>query len=119
MRNEIIPYRKDLKEKARALRKDSTLSEVLLWQEVRKRQLGVQFHRQVPILNYIVDLYCHEKKLAIEINGATHEWKVSYDKKRTNHLESKGIKVLIFDDLDVKNNITWVVNEIYHRINEK
>ncbi|WP_425390822.1 DUF559 domain-containing protein [Ekhidna sp.] len=48
MKNEIISYRKDLKTKAREMRKDSTLSEVLLWQEIRKKQLGFQFHRQVP-----------------------------------------------------------------------
>ncbi len=113
MRNEIIPYRKDLKEKARKLRKNSTLSEILLWQEIRKKQLGFQFHRQVPVLDYIVDFYCHEKKLAVEINGHTHEWKVSYDRKRVSRLESKGIRILIFDDLDVKKSIKWVVNEIH------
>ena len=112
MKNQIIPYRKDLKTKARALRKDSTHSEVLLWQEIRKKQLRFQFHRQVPILDYIVDFYCHELKLAIEINGDSHEWKVSYDNKRLKKLEVVGVKVLIFDDLDVKQNIKWVVNEI-------
>lgn len=119
MRNEIIPYRKDLKVKARELRKNSTLSEILLWQEIRKKQLGFQFHRQVPILEYIVDFYCHEKKLALEINGHTHEWKVSYDQKRIVDLESLGLKILIFDDLDVKNNIKWVLNEIYSKIHRE
>ncbi|MEQ9404496.1 MAG: DUF559 domain-containing protein [Cyclobacteriaceae bacterium] len=113
MKNPIIPYRKDLKEKARALRKDSTLSEVLLWQEIRKKQLGVQFHRQVPLLDFIVDFYCHELKLAIEVNGDTHECKVSYDSLRLKRLQQAGIRVLIFDDLDVKQNIKWVVNEIF------
>ncbi|WP_420575615.1 endonuclease domain-containing protein [Ekhidna sp.] len=116
MRNEIIPYRKDLKAKARELRKNSTLSEVLLWQELRKRQFNVQFHRQVPFLNYIVDFYCHELKLAIEINGNSHEWKVSYDHQRIGKLRAEGVEVLVFDDLDVKNNIKWVLNEIYRKI---
>ncbi|MCB0506202.1 MAG: DUF559 domain-containing protein, partial [Cyclobacteriaceae bacterium] len=67
MKNRIIPYRKDLKEKARDLRKHSTLAEVLLWQEIKgKRIKGYQFHRQVPMLDYIVDFYCHELALAIE-----------------------------------------------------
>ncbi|MEP1032811.1 DUF559 domain-containing protein [Ekhidna sp.] len=116
MRNEIIPYRKDLKEKARELRKDSTLSEVLLCQELRKKQLGFQFHRQVPILEYIVDFYCHEKKMAIEINGNSHEWKVAYDKKRISTLESAGVTVLVFDDLDVRNNIKWVLNDVHKEL---
>lgn len=116
MRNKIIPYRKDLKAKARELRKNSTLSEVLLWQEIRKKQLGFQFHRQVPILEYIVDFYCHEKQLAIEINGMSHEWKVAYDQKRVNRLESSGVKVLIFDDLDIKNNLKWVLNDVHNEL---
>ncbi len=117
MRNEIIPYRRDLKEKARDLRKDSTLSEVLLWQEIRKRQLGVQFHRQVPILEFIVDFYCHELKLALEINGDSHEWKVNYDKQRIRRLSEVGVKVVVFNDLDVKKEMNWVVNEILLEIN--
>lgn len=117
MKNQIVPYRKDLKERARALRNDSTLAEVLLWQEIRKKQLGIQFHRQIPVLDYIVDFYCHELKLAIEIDGKSHEWKVSYDKRRIARLNDVGLRVLIFDDLDVKQSIKWVVNEILEETN--
>ncbi len=117
LKNRIVPYRKDLKEKARSLRKDSTLSEVLLWQEIRKKQLGVQFHRQVPVLDYIVDFYCHELMLAIEVNGNSHEWKISYDKRRLERIETQGIKVIVFDDLDVKQNMKWVVNSILEKVN--
>lgn len=116
LKNEVIPYRADLKEKARELRKNSTLSEVLLWQEIRKRQLSIQFHRQVPLLSYIVDFYCHELKLAIEINGNSHEWKVNYDFKRLDKLRKAGVEVVVFDDLDVKQNLSWVVNEIFRRV---
>ena len=88
-RNNIIPYRKDLRLKARQLRNNSTLSEVLLWQEIKDRKLlGFQFHRQVPLLNYIVDFYCHELKLVIEIDGDSHEYKVEYDLKRQQELEA-------------------------------
>ena len=73
MKNKIIPYRKDLKEKARELRKHGTLAEVLLWQEIKGKQIkGFQFHRQVPMLDYIVDFYCHELSLVIEIDGDSH-----------------------------------------------
>ena len=57
--------------------------------------------------------------LAIEINGSTHEWKVMYDKQRIAKLNREGIEVLIFDDLDVKNNIKWVLNEIWRKIHEQ
>ena len=73
MRNKIIPYNPKLKLLARELRKNSTLSEVLLWQNIKQRGYGVQFHRQVPMLDYIVDFYCHEIGLAIEIDGSSHE----------------------------------------------
>ena len=115
--NPIIPYRSDLKEKARRLRKESTLSEILLWCEIKNKQIqGVQFHRQVPVLDYILDFYCHELRLAIEVDGDSHEYKVLYDKIRQDHLETYGITVLRFDDLDVKRDMFYVVNEIWHQV---
>ena len=115
--NPIIPYRSDLKEKARILRKESTLSEILLWCEIKNKQIqGVQFHRQVPVLDYILDFYCHELKLAIEVDGDSHEHKVDYDKIRQDKLELYGITVLRFDDLDVKRDMFYVVNEIWQQV---
>lgn len=63
MPNKIHPYNPKLKELARKLRKNMTLGEVLLWQEIRDEKLGYQFHRQTPILNYIVDFFCHELQI--------------------------------------------------------
>jgi very-short-patch-repair endonuclease len=61
MKRKIIPYNPKLKELARKLRKDMTLSEVLLWQELKSRQMmGYDFDRQRPIDNYIVDFYCKD-----------------------------------------------------------
>jgi len=114
-KNRIIPYRKDLKLLARKLRKESTLSEVLLWCELRNKQLlGFQFHRQVPILDYIVDFYCHELHLAIEIDGASHsrDTIAINDALRQKRLEKEGLKFLRFDDLDIKQNIEMVVCDI-------
>lgn len=116
-RNRIIPYRQDLKLKARELRNNSTLSEVLLWEELKnKRLLGYQFHRQVPMLNYIVDFYCRELQLAIEVDGNSHDNKVLYDKMRQKDLEAYGVKIIRFDDLEVKKNVSHVLNEIVHHI---
>ena len=89
MRNKIIPYRPDLKMKARRLRKESTSSEVFLWMEIKNRALGVQFHRQVPMLDFIVDFYCHEIMLAIEIDGSSHNSPeaAAYDAYRQKKLD--------------------------------
>lgn len=116
MPNKIIPYRPDLREKAKQLRKNSTLAEVLLWEEIKGRKLGTQFHRQVPMLNYIVDFYCHELQLAIEVDGDSHDEKVEYDQQREQDLKAYGVKFLRFEDIDVKRNIRFVVEEIFHWI---
>jgi very-short-patch-repair endonuclease len=114
-RNRIIPYRRDLKEKARRLRKESTYSEVLLWLEIKnKKLLGYQFHRQVPMLDYIVDFYCHELMLVIEIDGKSHESfrAQRYDRRRQERLQEYGARFLRFDDLRIKRDIHTVVEEI-------
>lgn len=72
-RNKIIPYNSKLKELARELRKNSTPAEIVFWKMVKGKSLGLEFHRQVPMLNYIVDFYCHEIGLAIELDGTIHD----------------------------------------------
>ena len=81
-RNTIIPYNPKLKQFARELRNNSTLSEVLLWRQVKGQALKYEFHRQVPIDEFIVDFYCHELMLAIEIDGNSHNDKFNYDMNR-------------------------------------
>ena len=105
MKNKIISYNPKLKEYARQLRNNSTLSEVLLWQKIKNKALGVQFHRQVPLKEYIVDFYCHELMLAIEIDGDSHLYKYDYDTKIQGELEQLGITFVRFLDKDVKQNM--------------
>ncbi len=112
LRDTIIPYRKDLKRLARKLRKNSALSEVLLWIEIKNKQLeGYQFHRQVPMLDYIVDFYCHELKLIIEVDGDSHyhDDTPEKDKIRQERIEQYGVTFLRFDDIDVKQNMARVL----------
>jgi very-short-patch-repair endonuclease len=85
--NKIIPYNRGLKELARQLRKNSTLSEVLLWNNIKNKTLGYEFHRQVPIGEYIVDFFCHELLLAVEIDGSTHDYNFDYDNYKQEELE--------------------------------
>ncbi|HSI90506.1 MAG TPA: endonuclease domain-containing protein [Adhaeribacter sp.] len=117
MKNPIIPYRKDLRAKARELRNNSTLSEILLWNEIKNRQMdGVQFHRQVPLLDFIVDFYCHELRMVIEVDGESHNDKVEYDTFRQQRLEEYGIKFIRFGDVEVKQNMRWVLDEIWEEV---
>ena len=73
MKRKIIPYNSKLKELAKQLRQNMTLSEVKLWNELKNGQLmGYDFDRQRPIGNYIVDLFCKDLQLALEVDGITH-----------------------------------------------
>lgn len=113
MKRDIIPYKPYLKELAKQLRQNSTLAEVLLWNELKNRQLvGLDFDRQKPLGNYIVDFYCKVLKLAIEIDGDSHDYKYEIDAARQKELEALGIRFLRFDDIEVKKNIQNVIREI-------
>lgn len=116
MKNKIIPYNPKLKEFARQLRKNSTLSEVLLWEKLKQRSMGVQFHRQVPLLEYIVDFYCHELQLAIEIDGVSHDFKYDKDQQREHQLEKVGVHLLRLQDQEVKSNMFSVLMSIKETI---
>jgi very-short-patch-repair endonuclease len=107
--NKIIPYSPHLKEYARQLRNNSTLSEILLWQNIKNKGFEVQFHRQVPLLNYIVDSYCHELMLAIEIDGGSHQFKYEYDAIRQGESEKFGVTFLQFSDAAVKQDMFAVL----------
>ncbi len=97
-----------------------TLSEVLLWQEIRKKNLGIEFHRQVPIDNYIVDFYCHELMLAIEVDGSSHNFDEVYEKDiiRQQTLENLGVKFIRVDDIDVKKDVNNVLMELKGKIDK-
>jgi very-short-patch-repair endonuclease len=108
----ILPYNSNLKILARQLRNNSTLSEVLLWQNIKGKSYDYEFHRQVPIDEFIVDFYCHELKLAIEIDGSTHDYNFDHDENRQKKLESFGITFIRFNDIDVKCNINDVLKAL-------
>jgi very-short-patch-repair endonuclease len=105
-----IYYNSKLKQISRDLRKNSTLSEVLLWNKLKVRKmLGYQFMRQKPIGNYIVDFFCSKLKLVIEIDGDSHIGKEEADKERQSKIEKLGITFLRFDDIEVKKNIEGIL----------
>ena len=110
MRDKIIPYDSNLKDRSRRLRKAGVLSEALLWLELKGRKVrGFDFHRQKPIGHYIVDFYCPRLMLAIEIDGSSHNEKLRADEERQKNIESLGVRMLRFRDEDVRRNMNGVI----------
>ena len=101
-----------IKSKARELRKNMPEQEETLWNFLRRRQLGMHFRRQHPYGIYILDFYCFDANLAIEIDGMIHLKRHDYDEERTKYLESTGLKVIRFDNSDIENRIDWVLDKI-------
>ena len=121
MHRKIIPYNQKLKPLAKALRNNMTFAEVLLWNELKqKKMLGYDFDRQRPIDNFIVDFYCKDLMLAIEIDGISHDFEESIinDEKRQKVLEKLGVRFLRFDDREVRNDMPNVLQTIAYWIEE-
>lgn len=110
----ILPYNPKLKEKARELRKAGNLSEVLFWNAVKNKQLlEFDFDRQRVIGDYIVDFYCTKNNLVIEIDGQSHDLKSDYDEKREKFLTNLGLRVIHFEDIEIKKNLNQVLEGLY------
>ncbi|MCK8601984.1 endonuclease domain-containing protein [Desulfoferrobacter suflitae] len=102
-----------MKEKARALRKNQTDAEKLLWRHLRNRQLaGRKFRRQHPIGPFVADFVCLECGLIVELDGGQHSVQVEKDEARTKYLESNGFKVVRFWNNQVLGEIEAVLTVI-------
>ena len=113
--NRDLHNRKYLKQFRRELRNNPTKAESKLWQSLRKRQLeGRKFRRQHSIDNYIVDFYCPEEKLIIEVDGEIHNNFINseYDNKRTEALNKYGYQVVRFTNDDVMFKLDQVLEAI-------
>jgi len=104
---------------AQRLRRDATPWEQKLWRHLRGDQIqGVAFRRQHPVGPYILDFYCSTAKLAIELDGDQHALQREYDDARTKFLNEKGIQVLRFWNIDLKENLEGVLDTICARVLE-
>ncbi len=103
----FVSYRSDLKEKARENRKNMNKPECIVWYELlrNKKMKGYKFLRQKPVENYILDFYCNELKLCIEVDGITHSGKIDYDEDRTSNLKKLGIKVIRYPNIQTKKQL--------------
>jgi very-short-patch-repair endonuclease len=104
--------KKSQKEKRQELRNALTPQELKLWMLLRNENLGCKFRRQQGVGPYIVDFYCKEKKLIIEIDGSQHQNAIEYDKTRDQYLEKLGFVVIRFWNNEINTNIDGVVMKI-------
>ena len=103
------------KELARAMRHQLTWAEKALWRQLRNSKLeGLKFRRQQPLDRYILDFYCAEKKLVVELDGGQHDVpeEREYDLERTGLLKAKGLSVLRFGNSQVRENMPWILESI-------
>lgn len=105
-----LPFNPKLKQWAKELRKAGNLAEILMWNQLKRGQfLGLDFDRQKIIGNYIVDFYCAEKSVVLEVDGSSHWNKIEYDARRDAFLQSLDLTVIHITDHDVKNNMQMVM----------
>jgi very-short-patch-repair endonuclease len=105
-----LPYDPALRDKAKALRKAGILHEALLWRQLKSKKLnGLDFDRQKIIGHYIVDFYCAEKAVVIEVDGSSHDSKQADDAERDGYLQGLGLSVIRLLAKDVLQNMEGVV----------
>ena len=98
----------------RTLRRNATEAERQLWRRLRNRQLGAKFRRQQPLGRYVLDFYCHEHALVIEVDGAHHyqDQQAEADRDRTAWLEAVGLRVLRFTNREVMTELDRVLEQV-------
>ncbi len=111
-----VYYRTELKDRRRDLRRRSTPAEKLLWEQLRNNKLGFKFRRQYSVQGYVVDFFCSEKRLAVELLGGIHKKTKRYDDYRKKYLEAFWIKILEFRNEEVEANMRKVLSEIKHHL---
>ncbi len=114
-KRKFLPYNPKLTQLAKKLRNESTATEIYLWLKLKGKQMyGYDFHRQKPIDNYILDFFCYDLMLGIEVDGYSHEILEVFNKdlvkeKRMNEL---GITILRFSDFEVLKDMENVIRAI-------
>ena len=108
-------------QRAREMRHPQTPAEATLWRAIRNRNISYKFRRQHPIERFIIDFYCAQAKLCIELDGESHldADQMEYDAARTEYLESLGYKVIRFTNNDVRYTLDAVAVEIIRVIESR
>lgn len=99
---QFVQLQHKLETLARTFRKNATPAESRMWEFLRNRKLaGLKFRRQHPLFHYIVDFYCHEYKLVVEIDGPIHEYQLPRDQSRDQFLRDHGYHIIRFINQEV------------------
>ena len=103
------------------MRHPQTPAEATLWRALRNRQLGYKFRRQHPIYRFIIDFYCAEAKLLIEVDGESHldSTQEEYDQARTAYLEDQGYHVIRFTNNEVRYNLQAVTEVVLKTVESR
>jgi len=101
------------------MRESPTKAEAILWKHLRGKKMGVKFRRQHIIDRFIVDFYCVQNGLVVEVDGDIHKNQIERDKEREVILEGLGCKILRFTNEEVENNISKVLKKIMEFIQVK
>jgi adenine-specific DNA-methyltransferase len=104
---------------ARRLRKEATPTEAILWDSVRRGQLGVKFRRQVPVGPFVVDFMCPEARLIVEVDGPIHESQRDADQDRQALLETLGLRFVRFTTDEIEHHLPEVMTKIRAALNSE
>ena len=99
-------------QRAKELRREMTPAEKILWEELRANKLGVHFRRQQVIQGFIVDFYCHQAGLVVEVDGDVHDLQKEEDERREKVLSALGLRVVRFRNDEVVKSLSAVVGKI-------
>jgi len=104
---------------AQRLRREATKAERILWRAINRGQIeGFKFRRQVPLCGYIVDFACHEARIVVELDGATHSTddELAADADRQKKIEDEGYAVLRFRNAEVYDNLDGVIETMWLKV---
>ncbi|MBD3244658.1 MAG: DUF559 domain-containing protein [Candidatus Moranbacteria bacterium] len=118
MKIKFIPkYNSNLVRESRLMRKNQTKAEKEIWGKVLSRkQTGYKFRRQKPINRFIVDFYCKQLLLIIEIDGKDHEYKKDYDKEREAYLKKMGFEIIRYTNEEIIDNLKEIKENLYDKL---
>ena len=106
------PVTKEKLQRAKELRREMTPAEKILWQELRANKLGVHFRRQQVVQGFIVDFYCHQASLVVEVDGDIHDLQKEEDERREKVLSALGLRIVRFGNDEVIRELSAVVGRI-------
>jgi very-short-patch-repair endonuclease len=107
-------------EGAKALRREMTPSEKVLWKEVKVNKLnGLHFRRQQIVHGYFADFYCHQHELIVEVDGGIHEFQQEYDAEREEYLGAIGLRIIRFTNDEITQDLKGVLQKIVEACSKK